>query len=419
MAAVEVQRWMIPNGMWEHLTIGLPLLAVCAFVARGTASYAQNLVLFVSSVFVASLLFLASHGLMAPAGIAALTLATLLTRTIDAPRTSLACLCLAVIGLLGVGLLHSKLGVVVPTHQTSLAFGGNWFRIAVSVPSIALIGAIAVLQILDAAQSSIVQLVTLEASLTATERLLVQEVQSVTNIDRITARASDLEALGRMTGAVAHDVNNSLQAITAWASTLVTPGNPSTSTAHLEALVAINQAAEHAEALLADLDVSRLGPNQRSVVDVGSETQRVSRLLRALLGSRHLLKIHAPNSAQVVTNAHTFHRALFNLVANARDAMTEPGTCTVSVNCTAGRVCVSVEDDGDGMDEVTRQRLFEAYFTTKGPRGNGLGLCSVTKLLSESNGAVDTWSKLGHGTRITLTLPQAERVAASMQPVLA
>jgi signal transduction histidine kinase len=299
-----------------------------------------------------------------------------------------------------------------------LASAGNWYRVAVSLPSIALTGAIAVQQVVDAARSSIAGLATLEASLLSTERLLVQEVQSVSNIDRITARASDLEALGRMTGAVAHDVNNSLQAITAWASTLVEQRHSEASTGHKEALTAINQAVEHAEALLSDLDISRLGPHQRSVVDVGSETQRVSRLLRALLGSRHQLKIRTADGAPVVTNAHMLHRALFNLVANARDAMASPGTCIVSVDCTASQVRVSVEDNGAGMDEVTRQRLFEAYFTTKGPRGNGLGLCSVTKLLSESNGSVDTWSQLGRGTRITLTLPRAERVGPPLQPVL-
>lgn len=419
MAATEAQRWMISGGMLEHLTIGVPLLGVFAFIASGKAPYTRNLLLFVASVFVASLLFLANLGFMAPAGIAALALATLLTRTLDSSRISLACLMFAVVGLLGIGLLHSKLGVAVPTHQTSLTYGGNWYRVAVSVPSIALIGALAVLQVVDAARSSIARLATLEVSLSATERLLVQEVQSVSNIDRITARASDLEALGRMTGVVAHDVNNSLQAITAWASTLVTRGTSHPGPEYREALLAIDQAVEHAEALLADLDVSRLGPNRRSVVDLGLETQRIARLLRAMLGSRHQLKIHAPSSALVVTNAHTFHRALFNLVANARDAMASPGTCTISVDVTANKVSVSVEDDGEGMDEVTRQRLFEAYFTTKGPRGNGLGLCSVTQLLSESNGTVETWSQLGRGTRVTLTLPKCERTPGpSLQPVL-
>lgn len=407
MIAAEVQRWVVPKGMMQHITIGLPLLGVFAFIARGRASYLQNLSLFIAAVYLASLLFLANLGFMAPAGIAGLTLATLLTRVLDSPRIASVCLAVAVVGLLGVGLLHSRLGLDTPGNQTSLALAGNWYRVAVSVPCIALIGALAVLQVVEAARSSIAQLVNLQESLTSTEQQLIQEVQSVSNIDRITARASDLEALGRMTGAVAHDVNNSLQAITAWASTLLADGSTSVSGAHLEALAAINQAVDHAEALLADLDVSRLGPPERAVVDVGSETQRVSRLLRALLGSRHQLKILAPKAAPVIVNAHTFHRALFNLVANARDAMASPGTCTVSVNCTAAQVSVRVEDDGDGMDELTRQRLFEAYFTTKGTRGNGLGLCSVTKLLSESNGSVETWSQLGRGTRITLTLPKA------------
>lgn len=406
MMAAEVQRWMITDGMLTHLTVGLPLIGVFTFIARGKLPHDRSLALFTGSVIVASLVFVTSVGFMAPAGIVALALATLLTRALGPRQVWLTCLAVASVGLLGAGLWHTRLASSA-LLQTSLAVASNWYRISVTVPSIVLIGAFAVMQVVDAARSSIAQLASLEASLKATESLLVREVQSVSNIDRITSRASDLEALGRITGAVAHDVNNSLQAITAWASTLVALEGADLNAAHHEAVVAIAEAVEHAEALLSDLDVSHLGPDQRSVVDLGFETRRVTRLLRALLGTRHELEIDAPDGATVLTNVHTLHRALFNLVANARDAMQTPGTCTITVTCTGGHVQLSVQDDGAGMDETTLQRLFEPQFTTKGTRGNGLGLSSVVKLLAESDGSADTWSRLNSGTRITLTFPRA------------
>lgn len=405
MSAVEVQRWFVPNGMLAHLVFGVPLLLVCAYVGRSNAAYGRRLNLFLAAVVVAASLFTLDMGFMAPAGMAGLSLMTLLTRMLDSPRVSVVWLLVTALSIVGLGALRISLGAPVLPTQTSMMLASNWYRIAVTLPSFVLIATLSVMNIVETARASIRQLAAMEASLSATERQLTQEVQSVSNIDRITARASDLEALGRMTGAVAHDVNNSLQAVTAWASTL-TAQHAADTVARAEALSAIEEAVAHAEALLADLDLNRQEPQQPAVVDLGLATQRLTRLLRALLGSKHTLNVEAVRDACVRTNLDLYHRALFNLVTNARDAMSTSGTCTIRVTADAQQIMVRVEDDGVGMDESTKAQLFSTSFTTKGAQGHGLGLASVSALLAASNATADTWSEVDHGTRITLTFPR-------------
>jgi signal transduction histidine kinase len=319
---------------------------------------------------------------------------------------SMLCLGVAVVGLLGIGVLHAQGYVDTPLQQTSLSSAGNWYRVAVTLPSIVFIGTAGVLSLATAARANISQLVGLLETLAATEQQLLTETRGVSGIDRVTARTSELESLSRMTGAVAHDVNNSLQAVTAWASMLA--ARELQSPEHVrEALTEIESAVSHAEVLLADLDVDARGRKVKTVVDLAAETKRFERLLRALLSAKHTLVLEAASPAPVVTSPHAYQRALFNLVANARDAMPQAGECRIRIDADAGVVRVVIEDEGRGMDEATRAKLFDPYFTTKHTGGHGLGLFSVTALASDTSASIRTWSEPGKGTRITLAFPRA------------
>lgn len=406
MAATEIQYWVMNGGMRVHLTIGLPLLLTYAVVAQSRATYLRRLTLFVVSVCAASLIFILNVGFMAPAGIAGLSLAVMFSWALGSRSISVICLTTAALGLLGIGGLHAMGYVDTPLRQTSLAAPGNWYRVAVTLPSIVFIGTAGVLSLASAARANISQLITLLETLAATEQQLLAETQGVSGIDRVTARTSELESLSRMTGAVAHDVNNSLQAVTAWASTLTAREQLSPEDV-LEALTAIDSAVSHAEVLLAELDVDGRARKEKTVVDLAAETKRSERLLRALLSEKHTLVLEAASPALVVTSPHAYQRALFNLVANARDAMPQPGQCRVRIDADAGVVRVVIEDEGQGMDEATRARLFDPYFTTKHTTGHGLGLFSVTALASDTSGSIRAWSEPGKGTRITLAFPRA------------
>jgi two-component system cell cycle sensor histidine kinase/response regulator CckA len=117
--------------------------------------------------------------------------------------------------------------------------------------------------------------------------------------------------------------------------------------------------------------------------------------------------------------------ALVNLAINAKDAMPDGGRLDVAVAThggadTDGRVTITVSDTGCGMDDETRERLFEPFYTTKGPdHGTGLGLALVYGIVRRCGGEIVVDSAVGEGTRVTMTFPlrpSDAAVAATLLP---
>jgi CheY-like chemotaxis protein len=102
-----------------------------------------------------------------------------------------------------------------------------------------------------------------------------------------------------------------------------------------------------------------------------------------------------------------------NLVVNARDAMPEGGTRTVETERAGTDAVLSVSDTGTGMDAATRARLFEPYFTTKEPgKGMGLGLSTVSDVVSQHGGRIEVTSVPGHGSTFRISLPRLDETPA-------
>ena len=99
-------------------------------------------------------------------------------------------------------------------------------------------------------------------------------------------------------------------------------------------------------------------------------------------------------------------QVLLNLALNAQQAMPSGGLLELQTFARDGRVHLAVIDNGQGMDEKTRSRLFEVFFSTK-PSGNGLGLPTVRKIVDAHRGTITCESELGRGTRFTISLPPA------------
>lgn len=114
---------------------------------------------------------------------------------------------------------------------------------------------------------------------------------------------------------------------------------------------------------------------------------------------------------------------ILNLVLNARDAMPDGGRVMLATrNCDAAEpspseqeagcaswVVLAVTDTGCGMDAETRSRLFEPFFTTKKPgHGNGLGLATVHRIVTQEGGMIEVDSEIGRGTRVAVHLPRVE-----------
>jgi len=247
-------------------------------------------------------------------------------------------------------------------------------------------------------------------------------------------QAQKMEAVGQLTGGIAHDFNNLLGVIVGNLDLLerLVPENEIALKRVHTAQKAAERGADLTGRLLAFCSSVELRP---SPTDLHDCVRNMIELGRAV-GPDVRFTTHFDDSVPpVFVDAAGLESALLNLVVNARDAMPNGGSLTVSTQLRsldgsyplvqageleAGRYAsVSVSDTGQGMSKETVERVFEPFFTTK-PRGKGtgLGLAMVYGFAKQSGGAVRIYSELGHGTTATLYLRLAGAVSQSL-PVVA
>ncbi|WP_337876985.1 PAS domain-containing protein [Elioraea sp.] len=233
-------------------------------------------------------------------------------------------------------------------------------------------------------------------------------------------RAQRLNALGELTGGIAHDVNNLLSVI-GLNLELLREQAPNAEARELTdaALHAVGQGAKLARGLLAFAQRQSLRP---SAVPLAPLFGGLEALLRRALGGRIALRTElAPGTPPALADPALLETSLVNLVLNARDAMPKGGAVTIRAAPTPpdeaaslgldgqGLVRISVTDQGEGMSSEVLARAFEPFFTTKGAgKGTGLGLAMVYGFARQSGGEIRIDSAPGAGTTVTLWLPTAE-----------
>jgi CheY-like chemotaxis protein len=238
--------------------------------------------------------------------------------------------------------------------------------------------------------------------------------------------AQKMEAVGRLAGGVAHDFNNLLTVVLS-ASSVLAADLPSDSPLRDE-VCDIRQAVERGSALTRQLlAFGRKELHAPERLDVHDVVVNVERLLSRALGGGVQLEIRrGPGDMHVMADASQLEQVLVNLAINARDAMPHGGrlliatgvrsldaTASAALELSAGDyVAIEVSDTGVGMDETTRSRAFEPFYTTKGPlEGTGLGLSTVYGIVRQSGGAVTLSSAPGQGTVVTIFLPANDTAA--------
>jgi two-component system cell cycle sensor histidine kinase/response regulator CckA len=242
--------------------------------------------------------------------------------------------------------------------------------------------------------------------------------------DRV-RRGERLEAMATLAGGVAHDFNNLLTVISAYAERLGEKGVEGRPTELAEASQAITEAASQAGLLTHRLLVfTAHQSHQRRPVDLERVVRDLEPLLRSVVGENVEIRLDLAGPFQPVLAEPTeLEQVLFNLAANARDAMPDGGTLQIQVQelapperprSVAGDPVRSwlrlrVSDTGSGMDAETRKRIFDPFFTTKGPgRGTGLGLASVHRIVEGLGGEIWVESRPGRGSRFEIDLPCSE-----------
>ena len=234
-------------------------------------------------------------------------------------------------------------------------------------------------------------------------------------------RAQRLDSLGVLAGGIAHDFNNLLVGVLGNAELL----RDKVPAADLRQMAdAILTAAQRAAALtrqmLAYAGQRDLG--QREPVDMGALLHELRALLAATLSKKARLQLAVEPGSVVRGDRATLSQVLMNLLTNASDALGDrAGTITVrarrvaevdarwdsALGATVGPgdwVLIEVKDTGTGMDETTRERVFEPFFSTK-ERGHGLGLAACLGIVSAHGGAVLVESELGRGSCFSVLLP--------------
>jgi CheY-like chemotaxis protein len=215
---------------------------------------------------------------------------------------------------------------------------------------------------------------------------------------------------------VAHDFNNVLGIIlglTLARRRLDEPGVKSVDDAHALARVLehIELAARRGAAVCRKLlNFSRRDITHAETFDSVEALSELEPLLRQLLPPNVQLSIDsAVNPLPIHFDRSEFELALLNLASNARDAMPDGGTCTISLaQEEAATVALCIQDTGVGMSEAVRSRIFEPFFTTKAVgSGTGLGLSVVYGLVRRAGGEISVGSVPGQGTRFRISLPIA------------
>jgi len=244
-----------------------------------------------------------------------------------------------------------------------------------------------------------------------------RDVTELLKIEEQLREAHRMDAIGRLTGGLAHDLNNYLAVVI---------GNLDMLAAHkhLDPEVPILIAGAVAGALRgAELTSSLLAFSRRQsldprVTDVGQRVGKVAKLAEHTIGENIAVKVNTSSALwPVKIDGAQLDACIANLINNARDAMPDGGTLSISMrNATADdrhapagdHVLIELADTGVGMSAETLARVFEPFFTTKEPRhGTGLGLSMVYGFVHQSGGVIDVASRPGEGTTVRIFLARA------------
>ncbi len=240
-------------------------------------------------------------------------------------------------------------------------------------------------------------------------------------------RTQRLESLGTLAGGIAHDLNNILTPVLATSQLLqIKIPNLSEQNQHLLKLIETNTL-RGAALVKQVLQFARGVEGKRAIVQVKHLIKEVQQIAEKTFSKLIELKSDVdPKLWLVSADATHLHQVLMNLVVNARDAMPDGGTLTISaqnlvvdenyarmhLDASVGAyICITVKDTGIGMLAETADRIFEPFFTTKEfGQGTGLGLSTVRGIVKSHKGFINVFSQVGKGTEFQVFLPAQEMI---------
>lgn len=253
----------------------------------------------------------------------------------------------------------------------------------------------------------------------ARARRLAEEVHRLRRDRDLSVQMEKEAAVGRLARGVAHEINNPLQSVLGFVQLLIQEtrerGGHSgpESLAHLER---IEESALRCKRIVdALLDFTRQSAGQPTAIDLlGLLELNLVAVRRTIEDNGARLVVRGDvGPCPVEGDPGQLTQALFNVLANARDAVADGGCVEIEIEIVAGRVVIAVCDDGPGIAEDDLARVFDPFFSTKDiGDGAGLGLCAARGILRAHGGDIRVASSPEGGARVELSLPLVEVDAA-------
>jgi PAS domain S-box-containing protein len=266
--------------------------------------------------------------------------------------------------------------------------------------------------------------------------LFAEDVTEHRALEQQLRQAQKMEAVGRLAGGIAHDFNNLLMVISGYCEFLLERigPDPAVRGPAQEIANAANRATALTRQLLAFSRKQMLTPK---ILDLNAVVTENFKMLTRLIGEDiELVMVPGSDLGAAKADPGQIEQVIMNLAVNARDAMPHGGKLTIeTANVTLDEsyarlhppaepgeyVMLSISDTGIGMDAETQSRIFEPFFSTKGPKGTGLGLSMVYGIVKQSGGYIWAYSEPGRGTSFKVYLPRVTQAGEIVvtQPAVA